>query len=61
MINPLCWAPPSELRYAGNSGISILKEAENKKEDAQSNPNRRVYNGASVEFIIAILPISGQR
>ena len=41
MINPLYSAPPNAVKYAGNSGISILKLAENKNELKQTSPNCR--------------------
>jgi hypothetical protein len=39
IIYPLYSAPPILLRYAGNSGTSILKLAENKNELKQRRAN----------------------
>jgi hypothetical protein len=39
MISPLYGAPPMLPKYAGNSGISMLKLEENKNELPQSSAN----------------------
>ncbi len=41
IINPLYSAPPNAVIYAGNSGISMLKLAEKRKELRHSNPKER--------------------
>jgi hypothetical protein len=43
MISPLYCAPPSAVRYAGNSGMSMLKLAKNNKALTHSNQNCDVY------------------
>jgi len=52
MINPLYSAPPSVVRYAGRSGMSMLKLAENSKELKQSKPNGRLNIGSLEEEAI---------
>jgi hypothetical protein len=39
MINPLYSGPPKLVKYAGSSGMSMLKLAKNKSELAQSTQN----------------------
>ena len=48
MINPLYCAPPRWVIYAGNSGIIMVKLAENKKLLTQSKLNCTVNNGALI-------------
>jgi len=45
MIRPLWAAPPKEDRKLGNSGMIMLKLAENRSELKQSSPNCIVYKG----------------
>lgn len=42
IIRPLYCAPPMLLKYAGSSGISILKLAEKSRELRQTRPNCKV-------------------
>jgi hypothetical protein len=52
MISPLYSAPPSVVRYAGKSGISMLKLAEKSNELKQSKPKGRLNMGSFEEEAI---------
>src|SRR5690606_3648139 len=43
MISPLYSSPPRDVRYAGNSGMIMLKLAKKKNELAQISQNCREY------------------